>query len=81
MRTRACVDVAQPKVIAEFAHKKTPLMVAAENGHVHAVEFLLNHALANITAVDMRGQSALHYAQRFPAVQRLLRRAAARRPT
>ncbi|XP_029814738.1 serine/threonine-protein phosphatase 6 regulatory ankyrin repeat subunit C [Manacus vitellinus] len=41
---------------------RTPLMVASENGHTAAVEFLLYQAKANITVLDVNKNTALHLA-------------------
>ncbi|XP_023799011.1 serine/threonine-protein phosphatase 6 regulatory ankyrin repeat subunit C-like [Cyanistes caeruleus] len=41
---------------------RTPLMVASENGHTAAVEFLLFQAKANITVLDVNKNTALHLA-------------------
>ena len=64
---------AQPKVIAEFVYKKTPLIMAAERGNLAAVKFLLQYGLADLEAVDVDGRDAVQHAWRFPAIQRLLR--------
>ncbi|XP_010289718.1 PREDICTED: serine/threonine-protein phosphatase 6 regulatory ankyrin repeat subunit C, partial [Phaethon lepturus] len=41
---------------------RTPLMMASENGHTAAVEFLLYQAKANITVLDVNKNTALHLA-------------------
>ncbi|KAK2516478.1 hypothetical protein Q9233_013769 [Columba guinea] len=41
---------------------RTPLMMASENGHSAALEFLLYQAKANITVLDVNKNTALHLA-------------------
>ncbi len=41
--------------------KITPLMVAAENGHIEVVELLLKHG-ADLSVTDARGNNILHIA-------------------
>ena len=42
-------------------NRKTPLMIAAELGHLHVAECLLNNG-ADVTLKTMNGKTALHIA-------------------
>ena len=43
--------------------KRTPLMMAIENGHFEAVAVLVRHG-ANLALQDSKGENAIHYAAR-----------------
>ena len=50
-------DVEQRNVMGE-----SPLIRAAHNGHFHTVKFLVEQAKADVNAIDMGDNSALHWA-------------------
>ncbi|PPQ96354.1 hypothetical protein CVT26_005041 [Gymnopilus dilepis] len=56
------------------SRKRTPLILAAEQGHVEIVEYILSQGGVNVNAMDVSGRTALHEATLYSheAIVRLL---------
>ncbi len=75
-KVKELVNKKNPGLYTVDVHGQTPLMIAAQHGHLAIVDYFIKEMRANTLVKDKSGRTVYYYAAAFPAIVARLKEAA-----